>query len=132
MLTNILKELAAEQMVTSTRGSKGGYRLARPARDISLTDVIDAVEGPMRLTMCCGEHSGDPGGRHADSANGADEHSGHCELEPTCPTKQPLRKVHAMLHAFLGQVSLGDLVSDTVQIRFDLAAAARSNVTCSG
>jgi FeS assembly SUF system regulator len=115
-LTNILKELAAGGLVISTRGSKGGYHLSRAAREITLADMIDTIDGPVRLTLCCHEDGQEPAA---------------CDLESHCPTKQPLRKVHAMLQGFMQQVTLADLVCDTVQVRFDLAAAgAKAGRTC--
>ena len=46
-LENILLELRHAELVTSQRGVEGGYALARPAGEISLADVIRAVEGPI-------------------------------------------------------------------------------------
>jgi Rrf2 family protein len=46
-LENILLELRRAEIVASQRGAEGGYRLARPAAEISLADVIRAVEGPI-------------------------------------------------------------------------------------
>jgi Rrf2 family protein len=46
-LENILTELRRAEIVASQRGAEGGYRLARPAEEISLADVIRAVEGPI-------------------------------------------------------------------------------------
>jgi Rrf2 family protein len=46
-LENILAELRRAGIVESRRGASGGYRLARPAEDVSLADVIRAVEGPL-------------------------------------------------------------------------------------
>ena len=46
-LQNILNQLRRGGLVASQRGSEGGYRLARPAADISLADVMRAVEGPL-------------------------------------------------------------------------------------
>ncbi len=46
-LENILTELRRAELVASQRGVEGGYRLARPAAEISLADVIRAVEGPI-------------------------------------------------------------------------------------
>lgn len=44
-LVQILLQLKGAGLVTSTRGAAGGYRLARPPQSISLSDVIDAIEG---------------------------------------------------------------------------------------
>jgi Rrf2 family protein len=46
-LENILLELRRAEIVASQRGADGGYRLAKPATEISLADVIRAVEGPI-------------------------------------------------------------------------------------
>ena len=51
-LAKILKVLAARGVVRSARGAHGGYQLARPARDISFLEVIEAVEGPVQLNVC--------------------------------------------------------------------------------
>ena len=46
-LENILLELRRAEIVASQRGAEGGYKLAKPAADVSLADVIRAVEGPI-------------------------------------------------------------------------------------
>ena len=51
-MTKIFGVLAKADLVTAVRGRGGGYRLARPPKDISLLDVIEAVEGPLALNLC--------------------------------------------------------------------------------
>src|SRR5687767_9812008 len=46
MVAKTLKHLARQGLLDSTRGARGGYRLARPAKAISLADVVMAFEGP--------------------------------------------------------------------------------------
>ncbi|HEV7719949.1 MAG TPA: Rrf2 family transcriptional regulator [Iamia sp.] len=46
-LESILADLKRAQLVASQRGAVGGYRLARPAAEISIADIIRAVEGPL-------------------------------------------------------------------------------------
>ncbi|HEX7276551.1 MAG TPA: Rrf2 family transcriptional regulator [Acidimicrobiales bacterium] len=46
-LQNILNQLRHTGLVLSQRGSEGGYRLARPPSEISLADIMRAVEGPL-------------------------------------------------------------------------------------
>ena len=46
-LENILLELRRAEIVASQRGAEGGYRLAKPAEDVGVADVIRAVEGPI-------------------------------------------------------------------------------------
>ncbi len=48
----ILRDLVAKGMVCSFKGARGGYTLARPARDITLREVIESVEGPYMLSRC--------------------------------------------------------------------------------
>jgi Rrf2 family protein len=54
-LEQVVASLKKGGLVESYRGARGGYRLARPAKEISLADVIQAVEGPIALVECIGE-----------------------------------------------------------------------------
>ena len=47
-LLKVLKPLVSAQVLTSVKGPNGGYRLARPANEITVLDVLEAVEGPIR------------------------------------------------------------------------------------
>src|SRR4029077_19456303 len=58
-VSKLLKELLQSGLLVSQRGVKGGYTLARPARDIALNDIIAALEGPVALTQCSTHGSGD-------------------------------------------------------------------------
>lgn len=51
-LAKILQKLVKARLVRSYRGVKGGFSLAKQARDISMLDVIEAVEGKMCLNIC--------------------------------------------------------------------------------
>ncbi len=51
-VSKILKKLAREGLVASTRGAQGGYRLPRPASDISVAQIIRAMDGPIGMTEC--------------------------------------------------------------------------------
>lgn len=51
-LAQILADLQKAGLVESTRGSSGGYRLARPPSRVSVGDVLRAVEGPMAILKC--------------------------------------------------------------------------------
>jgi Rrf2 family protein len=52
-LVRILKDLVSARILWSLRGPSGGYRLARPAARISLLEVIEAIEGPLRGVVPC-------------------------------------------------------------------------------
>ncbi|MBI4733918.1 MAG: Rrf2 family transcriptional regulator [Rubrobacteridae bacterium] len=60
-LTKILLILAKSGLIVSLRGSHGGIRLAKEPSAISIREVIEAVEGPLRLNSCIGD--GGPCGR---------------------------------------------------------------------
>jgi Rrf2 family protein len=47
-LVKVLKPLVSAQVLQSLRGPNGGYRLARPPRSITLLEIVEAVEGPIR------------------------------------------------------------------------------------
>src|SRR3954447_24677900 len=51
-VAKLLKLLGKSNLVEATRGARGGYRLARPPSDISMADIVAALEGPIALTEC--------------------------------------------------------------------------------
>jgi len=51
-LAKIFQALAKAGVVRSHRGAKGGFSLARPAAEVTIKDVIEAVEGPIFLNIC--------------------------------------------------------------------------------
>ncbi|HZX43655.1 MAG TPA: Rrf2 family transcriptional regulator [Myxococcaceae bacterium] len=57
-LAKILKQLVTRKLAVSTRGARGGYRLGRPAREITFLEVIEAVEGPVVVNLCQDGHDG--------------------------------------------------------------------------
>lgn len=57
-VAKVLKPLAQHGLVEAFRGSAGGYKLARDARDINLGDVVEAMEGPLAMTECCSADTG--------------------------------------------------------------------------
>ena len=58
-LARIMPKLVKKGIIVSLPGSKGGYRLARPAREINFLEVLEAIEGPLRLNVCLGEDLSD-------------------------------------------------------------------------
>lgn len=57
-VSKILKLLVNAKVLSSTRGIKGGYTLARSPKLISIAEVICALEGPIALTECSISHEG--------------------------------------------------------------------------
>ena len=52
LLGKVLQSLTRAHLVQSTQGAKGGYRLSRSLEEMTLGDVIEAVEGPVHITTC--------------------------------------------------------------------------------
>ena len=57
-LEKIIQDLIRGGLIKSKRGSCGGYALARSAEEISFSDVIEAIEGPIAVNLCLDEHLG--------------------------------------------------------------------------
>jgi Rrf2 family protein len=51
-LAKIMKTLVDQGVVRSTRGPRGGYKLARPAETINVLEIIEAAEGPVAVNVC--------------------------------------------------------------------------------
>lgn len=90
-VSKLFKSLARAGLVTSTRGSNGGYRLSRGPQHISAADVIDALEGPVSITECSAV-------------------DGDCEHEGVCSVGTAWQRVNLAIHRALQDVTLNDLV----------------------
>ena len=92
-VSQVLKKLAHARLVVSHRGAHGGYALGRPAGEISVADLVAALEGPVALTAC---------------VDGAD---GECEVETLCPMRGSWSRVNAAIRAALEGVTLADMLA---------------------
>ncbi|WP_448581866.1 SUF system Fe-S cluster assembly regulator [Thermaurantiacus sp.] len=52
-VAKLMNHLARAGLLVSHRGVAGGFALARPASEISLADIVEAIDGPIALTHCC-------------------------------------------------------------------------------
>ena len=87
----LMGQLAGCGLLSSARGAGGGFALARPATDISLADIVEAVEGPIALTMC------------------SDSNNHDCILDAHCRVKPHIGVVGNAVRGALGAVSLQEL-----------------------
>jgi FeS assembly SUF system regulator len=87
----LMQQLAAGGLLVGQRGAGGGYALARPVTEISLADIVEAVEGPIVLTMC------------ADGINH------ECVLDAHCRVKPHMSIVGDAIRSSLSAVSLAQL-----------------------
>jgi FeS assembly SUF system regulator len=87
----VLKSLSNAGLLQSERGAQGGYSLSRAANEISVAEIISAIEGPIALTECVSEES-------------------HCEQEMHCSIQTNWERINnAVFHA-LDEVKLSDML----------------------
>lgn len=91
MVSKILKQLARAGLLDSHRGVHGGYALARPAEEISVVEVITALEGPIAMTECI------------EDAPGA------CEVELSCPVRSNWNRINRAIREALEGVTLAEM-----------------------
>ncbi|MHB1355761.1 MAG: RrF2 family transcriptional regulator [Anaerolineae bacterium] len=89
-MAKIFQELAKEGIVQSHRGARGGFSMARPATQITLRQIIEAIEGPISLNRCLSASEG-------------------CENSGTCPVHPVLARAQGQLVDVLDQTTLHDL-----------------------
>ena len=78
-------------MLLSQRGVKGGYRLSRQPTEISVADIISALDGPIALTLCI--------------ENGPRS----CDVESICPNRHGWHRVNEAVRQALHSVSLAEM-----------------------
>ena len=103
-LEQLFGKLRRHNIVDSVRGPGGGYCLARPAEQVSVADIIRAVDEPLDATQC--------GGRE------------NCQDEHRCMTHDLWTTLNGKMYEYLSSVSLGDLVAQ----QRNKAAAGSANV----
>lgn len=89
-VSKLLKQLHRAALVNSTRGTHGGYQLARDPEHISAASILDALEGPFALTEC--------------SAG-----NGQCGIEHTCSVGRTWQRLSVTIRRSLNEVSLAQL-----------------------
>jgi Rrf2 family iron-sulfur cluster assembly transcriptional regulator len=90
-LEQLFAKLRQRKLVSSVRGPGGGYRLARPEKEIHVAEIIDAVSESLDTTRCQGK--------------------GDCQQGETCLTHHLWQDLSDQIHNFLSNISLADLVS---------------------
>jgi FeS assembly SUF system regulator len=86
----LMGQLAGAGLLDSVRGASGGFSLSRPATQISLADIVEAVEGPSAMTVCS-------------------EGRSDCALDAHCRVKPHMGVVGNAVRGALGAVSLTEL-----------------------
>ncbi len=112
VVANLLKDFARHGVLESTRGLKGGYRLARAPSDVSLGEILEVVEGRFTLVDCIGATDGAGSSLLAQAPSQATEGRDHqCSLISFCPSKNPMRIVHERISELFHRIRLDELCS---------------------
>ena len=91
MVSKILKLLARDGLLASHRGVNGGYALSRPPREITVSEVITALEGPIAITECI------------------DDGPGECVQEAVCPLRSNWQLINSAIRGALDGLRLSDM-----------------------
>ena len=100
----VLKALSTGGLLNSERGAQGGYSLSRDPKNISVAEIITAIEGPIALTECVSDHS-------------------HCEQETHCAVQTNWTQINnAVFHALdevkLANMTVPQAIGDVRPIQF--------------
>lgn len=95
-VSKILKMLVRKNLVESVLGAKGGYRLVRHPKDISIAEIIDAMDGPISITECSTTTT--------------------CERESTCSTRSNWQGINHIILDALEKVNLAEMAKPKHQV----------------
>ncbi len=92
MASKVMKSLARAGVLESHRGVKGGFSLSRPPSELSVADMITALEGPVALTECQMGVS-------------------MCQHEGSCTVQEPWSVINRSVQNTLSMITLSDLIN---------------------
>jgi Rrf2 family protein len=93
LMAKVLQRLVRRGLLASQQGTRGGYLLARLPTQISVADVIQAIDGPVTVTACSTEE-------------------GQCEQFSKCNVRDPLWRVRERILSALGECTIAELAAD--------------------
>ena len=93
LMAKVLQRLVRRGLLVSHQGTRGGYQLAHAPVQITVADVIQAIEGPVTVTACSTD-------------------DGPCEQFSKCNVRDPLFRVRERILAALGECTIAELASD--------------------
>ena len=102
-LAKIFQALAKAGIVRSYRGAKGGFSLGRAAGEITIKDVIEAIEGPIYLNVCL-------------------VGPGECTRDKICPMHRVWEEAQEKMMGVLGRTNFSDLVKAERQTQLEAAS----------
>src|SRR5436190_6444715 len=93
LMAKVLQRLVRRGLLASQQGTRGGYQLSRPPIQITVADVIQAIEGPVTVTACTTD-------------------DGQCEQFSKCNVRDPLYRVRDKILSALGECTIAELAAD--------------------
>ena len=102
LLMNILKDLNRTEIIQSKRGAGGGYLLNKKPDEITLLQIVEAIEGPVSVAKCCDDNENEP--------------CETCRIMAKCPTINPMQRFNEKVHDFLSHVTLKTLITNNTLI----------------
>jgi Rrf2 family protein len=97
LMAKVLQRLVRRGLLASHQGTRGGYELARRPTQISVADVIQAIDGPVTVTACSSEEN-------------------QCEQFAKCNVRDPLWKVRARILAALAECTIAELAAEPTSV----------------
>ncbi|HEX7329335.1 MAG TPA: SUF system Fe-S cluster assembly regulator [Casimicrobiaceae bacterium] len=105
-VSKVLKTLAKDGLLASTRGINGGYHLACPPSQISVAQIIDAMDGPFGMTECS-------------------THPGACVQESGCQVRSNWQRINRIIRTTLEQVTLDEMLRPIAPVAHPLIRMPR-------
>jgi Rrf2 family protein len=102
-LAKILQRLAKKQLIASHNGPKGGYVLTRTPGEITVGQVVRALEGPLRIVSCMSEKD-------------------DCPQFSRCNLRRPVQKIQTSISYLLDTMTMAELAADPVVPVSELAS----------
>ncbi len=96
LMAKVLQRLVRRGLLASHQGTRGGYLLSRPASEISIADVIQAVDGPLTVTACSTDDQG-------------------CVQYSKCNVRDPLWRIKDRILQSLAGCTLAEIVVDEAE-----------------
>src|SRR5437764_14678972 len=93
LLAKVLQRLVRSGLLVSQQGTRGGYQLARVPSQVSVADVIQAIDGPVTVTACSTD-------------------DGRCDQFAKCNVRDPLWRVRERILSALGECTIAELAAD--------------------
>ena len=107
-VSKILKMLARDGLVASVLGAKGGYALSRYPQEISIAEIINAMDGPISITECSSTST--------------------CTRESFCSTRGNWQGINHVIQQALDNVSLAEMITPKPQV-VDISAIRSRGVS---